>query len=154
MSIKSICKTNVMTIEKSATLKQVSNLMRKQHVGAIVVTEGLNGKKSPVGIITDRDLALALDVAPVPQDLVVEHMMLYRPIMLKTSTDILDATKIMRDNGVKRLPVTNDDGSLYGIVTADDILVLLGDEMKNLSQITDIQIKKEQGERTPAERHV
>lgn len=152
MSIKAVCNTHVVTIDKLSTLKDVSNLMRKQHVGAVVVTEGLNGKRAPIGIITDRDLALALGATNNPQDLEIEHIMLYRPITVKTSDGLFEATELMRENGVKRLPVVNDDGSLYGIISSDDLFMLLGDEVRNLAKITDIQVKKEQGIRTPAER--
>jgi CBS domain-containing protein len=50
----------------------------------------------------------------------------------------------MRENGINRMPVVNDDGSLFGIVCADDLLSFMSDEISNLAKITVTQIKKEQ----------
>jgi CBS domain-containing protein len=80
--------------------------------------------------------------------------MLYHPITVKVHDGIFDTIVKMRENGVSRIPVINDDGTLYGLVTSHDILSLLAEEMRSLAKISDIQIKKEQGQRTPAERHV
>ena len=49
MSIKSVCRTNVTIIEKDSTLRDVANLMQRDHVGCVIVTEGFNGKKVPCG---------------------------------------------------------------------------------------------------------
>jgi CBS domain-containing protein len=154
MSIKNLCKTKVVTIEKNTTLKDASQLMRKNQVGCVVVTEGFTGRETPVGIITDRDIALALGASVQTENLFVSHLMLYHPITVKVHDGIFDTIVKMRENGVSRIPVINDDGTLYGLVTSHDILSLLAEEIRSLAKISDIQIKKEQGQRTPAERHV
>jgi CBS domain-containing protein len=154
MSIKNLCKTKVVTIEKNTTLKDASQLMRQKQVGCVVVTEGFTGKETPVGIITDRDIALALGASVQTENLFVSHLMLYHPITVRVQDGIFETIVKMRENGVSRLPVINDDGTLYGLVTSHDILSLLAEEMRSLAKISEIQIKKEQGQRTPAERHV
>lgn len=53
MAIDSICKTDVVTVPKNSTLKDVSTLMQKYHVGSVIVVESFDGKKFPAGIITD-----------------------------------------------------------------------------------------------------
>lgn len=154
MTIRSICNTKVVTAEKDQTLKEISVLMRKHHVGSVVVIDLLNGKKIPIGIITDRDLALAMGASENAQDLEVGKLILYKVVTVKVSDGVLEATELMRNSGVKRLVVVNNDDSLCGIVSADDLLGLMGDEVRNLSKIQEIQIKKEQGIRTPSERHM
>lgn len=154
MSLLSVCQTEVVTIDRKATLKSVAELMQKKHVGSIVVTDGFNGQRIPVGIITDRDIALAIGSSPKPQDIVVEVIMYSNPITVKTSDGIYEAIVRMRENGIKRLPVVMDDGSLYGIITADDLLILMGKEINNLAQIPETQMNHERGLRRPAEKHV
>jgi len=154
MSIKSICKTQIATMPKDSTLKDISQLMQKKHVGSVVVTEAYDGKKIPAGIITDRDIALALGSSKNPQTLKVESIMQSQPITVKASEGIFATIAIMRKNGVKRLPVVTDDGSLFGIICADDLLSLMGEEINNLAKITETQIKKEQGVRIPVAKQV
>jgi len=152
MTIKNICKTDIVTIERTALLKKVSGLMQSQHVGCVVVVDALDGKKLPVGIITDRDIALVLGSSSKPQDLLVEHIMQSAPITVNKTDGIFETILKMRVNGVKRVPVIDDSGALYGIICADDILELMAEEVSNLSKINDVQVKKERGVRMPTER--
>lgn len=151
MAIKAICKTELVTIDKSATIKDAAKLMKSKHVGSVIVTEGFNGKRIPFGIITDRDIALTLASEPKPQDLPIQQIMQSKPITIKTSEGIYEAIMKMRENGIKRLPVVNDDGSLYGVVCADDLLSLMGEEINNLAKITNTQVNIEKGVRMPVE---
>ena len=150
MPIKSVCKTNVVTVDRGTTLLNVSNVMQKNHVGSVVVVEGLNGKKIPSGIITDRDIALALGSSPRPQDLRVENIMQSLPITIKVTEGIYETIVKMRESGVKRLPVINEDGTLCGIVCADDLLGLMSEEINNLAKINETQMNKEKGIRLPS----
>lgn len=154
MSIKNMCKTQVVTIEKNFTLKDVSELMNKQHVGSIVVTENFNGKRIPCGIITDRDMALAMGSAAKPQDIRVEQIMQSQPITIQGSEGIFEALVKMREYGVRRLPVVETDGSLCGIISSEDILGLMSEELSNISKITDVQLDAEKGVRKPIEKQV
>lgn len=154
MSIKSICKTQVATIQKSSSLKDVSELMQQQHVGSVIVTEGLNGKRIPCGIITDRDLALAMGSSVKPQELRVEQIMRSHPFSVKTNDGIFETCVKMREQGIKRLPVVHEDGSLCGVISADDILSLMGEEINNLAKIIETQTKNEKGILMPAEKQV
>lgn len=153
MSIKSICKTNVTTVERGATLSAVSQLMQQRHVGSIVVTEKFNGKSAPCGIITDRDVALVLGSSPKPHELKVENIMQSQPITSKVNDGIFEVIVKMREYSIKRLPVVNEDGSLFGIVSADDLLNLMGEEINNLAKITESQVRIEKGIRMPVEKY-
>lgn len=154
MSIKSICKTDVVSIEKNSSLKEAAVLMQKKHVGSLIVTEGFNGKKIPCGIITDRDITLTVGSSQNPQDLHVEQIMQNQPITVKTSEGIFETIVRMREHGIKRLPVVTEDGSLYGVISADDILTLMSEEINNLAKITETQVKIEQGIRKPTARQI
>ena len=154
MPIGSICITDVVTISKKSKLKEVTHLMEKYHVGSVVVTDSIEGNRIPVGIITDRDIALSMNSTSNPQDTNVEIVMQSNPISAKTTDGIFDTIVKMRDYGVKRLPVVNGNGTLFGILCADDLLTLMGEEINILSMISEIQISKEKGERLPTESHI
>lgn len=145
MAIGSICKTNVVTIKKGVTLAEVSRLMQEKHVGSVVVTENYSGREFAAGIITDRDIAVAVGAFQAARDLKVEEVMRPNPITVSKTKGIFETTEIMQRNGIKRLPVVNDDGSLYGVISADDLLDLLSIEMGNLAKLSDVQTKMEKG---------
>ena len=124
--------------------------MQDKHVGSLIVVDALDGKMVPVGIITDRDMALCLGSTRSPQDLKIEEVMQSKPLLAKVSDGIFETVVRMRESGVRRLPVVQADGTLAGLICADDLLTLLSDEIKSLAQISEKQIRKEQGATLPA----
>lgn len=145
MTIKKLCTQGVITIRKEATLKAVSELMLKNHIGSIVVVETINGKQIPAGIVTDRDIALTIGTMEKPGEIRIEQIMQSHPIVIKESDGLYETIVKMHKHGVKRLPVINGDGALCGIITADDILALMGEEISQLTKIRESQIKNEKG---------
>jgi CBS domain-containing protein len=93
----------------------------------------VEGQK-PVGIVTDRDLALALGADGVNPQAPVESVMTKPVRTIPDGAGIFAATQCMRDAGVRRLPVVDKEGRLAGIVTFDDLIRLLGRELYNLSE--------------------
>lgn len=154
MSVQAICQKDVVTVERHSPLIEVSQQMQKHHVGSVVVTENFEGKKIPCGIITDRDIALALGSSGKPQDLPVEQIMQSHPITVSKSEGLFQTIKKMRDYGIKRLPVVEDDGSLFGVISADDLLTLMAEEIGHLAKICEAQVSNEKGVRLPAEKQV
>lgn len=150
MSIEAFCQTNVVTIFRGATLKEVANLMTSEHVGSVVVVApNEDGIREPVGIITDRDIALTVAQNDRPGELKVENIMQSKPLCARVDEGLFEIVQKMRDYGVKRLPIVNPHGALYGIICADDLLALMGQEIKSISQVTDRQITKEGGYSLP-----
>ena len=112
----------VVTAGGEDTLRSVGELMRDRNVGSVVVCDG----DRPVGVITDRDLALAVVADRVdPDDRVQEHAS--KPIVTgEVEMDIEEAVAIMIQHHIRRLPVTESE-LLVGIVTIDDLAVRAGD---------------------------
>jgi CBS domain-containing protein len=107
--------------------------MRHHHVGDVVVVEERGGRYFPIGILTDRDLVvevLASDVTP--ETLLVGDVMSFELVSAKEDESVLDAIKRMRDKGVRRMPVVSADGALEGIITMDDLLDLIAEQLADL----------------------
>ncbi len=103
--------------------------MKEEEVGSVVIEA--DGK--PVGIVTDRDLTLeVLEPRRDPTETTAEEVMTETPTTVNSDDGVLDATATMYEKGVRRLPVVDSDGALTGIVTLDDLLVLLTDELDDL----------------------
>jgi CBS domain-containing protein len=122
MKISEISRKQVIVASRSTPLTQVAQLMRKGHVGCVVVLEEGAGKL-PVGIVTDRDLVVEV-LAPGVDALTLTagDVMTTSPAVARETDDALWALKTMRDRGVRRLPVVDEAGALKGIVSMDDLL--------------------------------
>ena len=130
MRIAEVMTQGVVTAESGDSLRRVGELMRDQNVGSVVVCD--NGR--PVGVITDRDLALAVVADQVDAaDVAGEHAS--RPLVTgEVQMDIEEAVALMIQHHIRRLPVT-DGEELVGIVTIDDLAVRAGD-LHQAQQIT------------------
>ena len=135
MSIGEICNREVVCSSRASTIREAAFLMREYHVGDLIVVNE-NGKRQPVGIITDRDItinvvALGLD----PDVMTVGDIMGRELVTLHEDQGILETIRQMRLRGVRRLPIVGEDGALVGIITVDDLVALLANELNDLSKV-------------------
>jgi CBS domain-containing protein len=130
MQISEVMTQGVVTADAGDTLKHVGELMRDRNVGSVVITD--SGR--PHGVITDRDLALAVVADGIdPETPAGEHAS--RPIVTgEVEMDIEEAVAVMVQHRIRRLPVIDGEG-LAGIVTIDDLAVRAGD-LHQAQQIT------------------
>jgi CBS domain-containing protein len=128
--ISEVMTQGVVTAESADTLRRVGELMRDRNVGSVVVCDN----DRPVGVITDRDLALAVVADQVDaDDSAGAHAT--RPLVTgEVEMDIEEAVALMIQHRIRRLPVTDGD-ELVGIVTIDDLAVRAGD-LHQAQQIT------------------
>lgn len=136
MSVGQVCNREVIIVKRHEGLVDAVKLMRKHHVGDLVVVEERSGKNVPVGIVTDRDILIRV----VGEDLgldefAVEDVMTTDITTARESDEIPEALHRMREKGIRRLPVVDDKNHLKGILTADDIIDLMAEEIGNLAQL-------------------
>ena len=129
MKLSDIFSKYVVTAAPQETLEAVALQMQKHNVGMVVVVED----RRPVGIVTDRDLALALAVRGVPPHAPVEGVMTRKVLAIPDDMDVFAATRFIRECGVRRLPIVDRDDRLVGVVTLDDLVRFLGAELQNLA---------------------
>jgi CBS domain-containing protein len=146
MTIGSICKKNVVVAPKDERIVDAAKRMRMLHVGAIVVVAQRQGIQVPVGILTDRDIVLSI-VASDPEHLpclLVGDAMSDDLVTVRAETELADGLKRMQQRGIRRLPVVDSTGGIVGIVTADDIIRFLAEELGDLVELLN---REEQVER-------
>jgi CBS domain-containing protein len=130
--LREICTKPVVTISKTATVEDAARIMRARQVGALVVTDG----SKPVGILTDRDITVDVVAAgKKAAELAVGEVMRRNPASLREDQGLFEAAKMFSAKGVRRLPVMSKTGKLIGIVTLDDLMMLLGREMELVSAV-------------------
>jgi CBS domain-containing protein len=120
----------VVIVTPSETIEQAAEAMERHHVGAIVVTE----QQRPVGIITDRDIAMALALRGATGATPVQDVMTCPVATVSQDKGIFDVTRLMMEHALRRAPVVDDRGRLVGLVALDDLLVLLSREFDNLAK--------------------
>ena len=122
MLISELMTHPVVSAASDSSLRQVGELMRERNVGSVVICDG----ERPVGVITDRDLALAVVADGVEAGASAgEHAS--RPLVTgKVEMDLEEAAALMVQHRIRRLPVMSGQ-ELAGIVTLDDLAVRAGD---------------------------
>jgi len=129
-----ICNRQVVTVLADSTLADVARLMRKNHVGAVVVVDGSDSRK-PLGIVTDRDIVIEVVAqGQAASTLKAGEVMSESLATTKSDDDVSWALKIMRDHGVRRLPVVDGRGAMVGIVALDDLLRFYASLLNDVAQ--------------------
>lgn len=144
MAIGEICNREVVIAQRDDTILEAAQLMRQHHVGDVLVVEDRGGVRVPVGIVTDRDLVVEIIAAELDQRVItVGDIMVPELTTVKENTGVFEAIQYMRAKGVRRLPVVDDSGGLLGILTLDDLLELLAEELFELAKLVKNEQKRE-----------
>ncbi len=148
MPIGEICTREVVIMKRNDTVQEAAKLMRQQHVGDVLVCDERDSMRVPIGIVTDRDLVVEIMASDVQRPVLsVGDIMSPELATIKESAGVFEAIQFMRAKGVRRLPVVSENGALVGILTLDDLLELLSEELLELSKLVRYEQKKESGTR-------
>lgn len=121
----------VITATLDETVFDVAGRMRDHHVGCVVVIR--DGR--PVGMLTDRDLVLRVVAEGLDgRTVLVSSIVTYEAMTIQRTDGLETAVKTMREHGIRRVPIVDEDGRVTGIVTADDLVALLGRELSALGE--------------------
>jgi CBS domain-containing protein len=126
-----ICTKPAVTASPDTTVQEAAHRMRTRKVGALVIVNSIG---RPVGVLTDRDIAvnvvaLGKDPAKVSVGAVAQR----RPVVIDEDAGVLEATRLLSRRGVRRLPVVSKTGKLVGVISLDDLLMLLGSELGHIA---------------------
>lgn len=148
MRVGEFCNREVIVIGADESVKVAAELMRKHHVGDVVLVEERQGRRVPVGIITDRDLVVEIMVPELdPGELAARDIVTGSLATTRSEDSMLDALDLMRSKGVRRLPVVETDGALAGIITVDDVMGLLTEMLGRLAGVVERQRTREARQR-------
>lgn len=144
MNIGEICSREVYIVRKTEPLLEAARQMLKRHVGAVVVVESQEDLVRPIGIVTDRDIVSGLvarrgDI----ESLNVADVMTSDLLVLPETRSFPEAIERMRARGIRRAPVVSNAGDLVGIVTFDDLLPVVADELSALADLMGTQARHE-----------
>jgi len=144
MSIGEFCNREVVFATREMSLPEAAQLMREYHVGDLVVVDEIDGKRMPVGIVTDRDMVIEVIAKSLDIDeFNVGDIMGPQLVSVQEKEGVFETIRLMRTKGVRRIPVVNQEGGLVGIMSADDILDLLAEEMTELAKVAPRERERE-----------
>jgi CBS domain-containing protein len=114
---------------------EAAKQMREHHVGDVVVLPE-PGDRRPVGVLTDRDITVELVAKDLPLSGVSVGDVMSRDIVtVRVQDDLADALEIMTTNTVRRIPVIDEDDKIYGILSIDDVIGVIAEELKEVSSL-------------------
>jgi CBS domain-containing protein len=111
--------STVVTIAPNASVRELLLELTRHKVGALVVSTDGN---SISGIVSERDLVTAFAHHPDAYSLPVSDIMTSEVFVAPPDAHVDELMQIMTDRRVRHVPVTDDDGSIVGIVSIGDIV--------------------------------
>ena len=130
MTVGQICNRVVVFANRNTPLPDAAKLMRENHIGSLVIVDESDRGRIPVGMLTDRDIAIAVVAQALdPRTLTAGEVMSGELVTANEQDDVLDTLQRMRRRGIRRVPVLTAAGTLAGIVTLDDLLELVAEQL-------------------------
>jgi CBS domain-containing protein len=130
ISVEDIARTEVVTAEREDTVESIVDDMAENNVGSVVVVE----EGRPVGVVTDRSIAMALGENPDVLEQTAEDLMPQELVTASIDSDAFQVLDRMSEAGVRRIPIVDEDGDLQGVVTLDDVLLYLEDNLHTVAE--------------------
>jgi CBS domain-containing protein len=143
MNLSELCQRDILSLSAEASVRKAAEMMRTHHVGALALTDPEDPSRV-VGVVTDRDLVvhlLAQDRTPQEQNIgafSTAHL-----IRVPGTATVHEAIQAMNQHGVRRIFVTEPNGRLMGLLSLDDVLTQLSQELGGLAQALRIGIDLE-----------
>lgn len=148
MKAGDVCNREVIVIQADESVQVAAELMRRHHVGDVVLYREEGGRRIPTGIVTDRDLVVEVLVPGLdPTALAVRDIVTSPLSVAHTDDSLFDALERMRAQAIRRLPVVDADGALVGILTMDDVIGLFTEMQGRLWAVVERQREREERRR-------
>jgi CBS domain-containing protein len=131
VTVSDLVATDIVTAHPDDAVTDVVHKMATEDVGSVVIVQ----RDRPVGIVTDRKITLALREKPDVSRMQVSDLMTEDLFTVSENTNAFDLIRNLSDRGIRRAPVVDEQENLQGIVSLDDVIVLLAEEFHNVGQI-------------------
>ncbi|GAB3093379.1 hypothetical protein GCM10027217_05540 [Pseudomaricurvus hydrocarbonicus] len=128
MRVQDLSLTTTTQVDRNRPPREVAFAMGNDNADCVIITDtsGGEGKVRPIGILTEKDLALfILDDVEATSAITVGELLNGELVTINESDSVNQAIALMSQHSIHRLPVTRSDGTLAGILTVDDLLHFL-----------------------------
>ncbi len=139
MSLKPLMTKELTSLPSAATVLDAAKYMTDMNVGSVIVVDD----DKPSGILTDRDIVTkVLSQDKDPKTTRIRDIMTSPAVTISEDKDIVDVTRLMSSHKIRRFPVVDANGKIIGVITLDDVLVFLGQEMQNIATALKTELGK------------
>ena len=150
MRVLDVYTPHARTAFRDEPLAEAARMMCNEHIGALVVLDHKDARRRPVGVLTDRDIVRGqLRRATDLYCLTVGDVMTSDPLVLPAHLEVTEAIEALNARAVRRAPVLDPQGNLTGMVTLDDLLPALAQELTALATLLSSQARHERARSTP-----
>lgn len=140
MTAGELCIRRVVTADPEESVVDAAQRMRDEQVGDLVVVEKIGGSAHPIGILTDRDLVTrALAIGAPGLALQVSDVMVGNPITATEEDHVETVLAKLERHAIRRIPIVDGTGALQGILTLDDVVAWIGEQIERASAIVEHQ---------------
>ncbi len=149
MRVLEVLTPHVVLARRKDPLRGAIQMMREEHVGALVVVDEQGDVRKPIGMLTDRDVVvgvLAKDESHIGT-LEVGDVMSADLVTATADEDLGEVLRRMRKFGVRRVPVVDAAGALEGILSIDDTVAGLAEELSEIASLLTCQRERESKKR-------
>ncbi|HET6203041.1 MAG TPA: CBS domain-containing protein [Planctomycetota bacterium] len=145
MTAGRICQREVDLAEPKDSVQAAANRMLQRKVGTLVV---IDASRIPIGIVTDRDIVVRVVARGAdPKKTAVGDVMTKTLDTIDESAPVESVLALMRNAGVRRVPVTDPGGRLVGLLSLDDVLAALSEEFVRVGELLAKQTPREAAKR-------
>lgn len=143
MSLERFCQRPVVSASPEQNIAEACQLLQDNNVGCLVIQE----EGVLCGIITDRDIALKVSgQGKTPEQTSVREVMTPKPAYMHIDRTLHQLTTLMHNRHVRRVPIVDAEEKVVGLVTLDDLLMLLSAEFSDLRAGISVALLGEQQE--------
>lgn len=135
MPVRDLANSDVVTTDEDTAITEVAGQMGSEGVGAVVIVDG----DEPTGVLTDRQIALAAAEEEDLSSITAGDAMTADPATIDENEEGIEIARTLNEQQVRRLPVVDDDGELTGIVTFDDVVATIGEQMADVADVIEAQ---------------
>ena len=148
MNVSRIYTRSLIAAQRSNSLQTAAALMRLHHVGALLVTDDEPNSDRAIGILTDRDLVVQVIADGIsPEKRTVGEVMTHGISTISEASDVHEAIEVMRSDGIRRLAVADEHGTLLGVLSFDDVIDAIAVELSGLADSIRSEREREIDER-------
>ncbi len=153
MKVGEFCNREVVIAPQEMTVLETARLMRQYHVGNVVVVEKREDQSTPVGILTDRDIVVELLAEEIDISLFsIGEVMTFELVTAGEKDDVIETIKKMKQKGIRRIPVVDENGYLTGILAVEDLIELIAEQLGDLVNLFR-RGQKQEAEKTSLKNH-
>lgn len=137
-----LCVRDVVTALEHESVIEAARRMAEYGVGDLIVVQDQRpALPRPIGIVTDRDLVVQVLADPdrAPASVKVGDVMNHDLVVAREADDIDVVVARMRERAIRRIPIVDNEGGLQGLLSLDDILGWMRDQLQSVAKTVERQ---------------